>query len=231
MEKLGTLLATILIIAGASASDFSSLGYSEETTIIPPADDDCTAPLYMNHDGSFENGYCWSYNGIQPPYYGAFGEAFDLGVGNIECIAMYLTQQGNFNGHPLDAYVWEGGVTAPPGAVISMVGGLVPSNIPFWPAVGQNDFEVGVFWEGEFTVGYWADFSSVVPQWFIAADLNGFGGFPWTNIAPGIGYPTGWNDPSIVWGGTQSLGFGVYFGTGSSPVEEATWGEIKSLFE
>ena len=53
---------------------------------------------------------------------------------------------------------------------------------------------------------YWANFSNQMCGYFIAADTNGFGGCPMTNVAPGIGYPTGWNPVSVIWGPTQSLG-------------------------
>ncbi len=52
---------------------------------------------------------------------------------------------------------------------------------------------------------------------------------PWTCIAPGIGLPTGWHDPSLVWGDTRSMGCGVYFERGT-PVEPETWGAVKSLY-
>ena len=101
----------------------------------------------------------------------------------------------------------------------------------FLSTLAQNDFEVDLDVSGEFTVGYRADFSLTLCGWFIGMDQDGFGGYPWTNIAPGSGYPTGWQTPALVWGTVQSLGFGVYFGTGCSPVEEATWGEVKALFD
>ena len=231
MKRFAALLAVVVFAAGANASDFVSFPGGVTTNIIGSGSDECAATLYINHDGSFENGCAWQYGGIVPPMYGAFGEGFDLGAGTVECAAMWLTQVGNFFGQPLDVYVWDGGVAAAPGAVLSMIAGQVPSNVPFWPTLGQNDFEVGQAVTGEFTVGYWADFSAAPCAWFIGIDADGFGGFPWTNIAPGIGYPTGWQNPSLVWGTVQSLGFGAYFETGASPVEEATWGEIKALFD
>ena len=68
------------------------------------------------------------------------------------------------------------------------------------------------------------------PGYIVAADLDGAGGHPWTYIAPGIGYPTGWNDPSIIWGTTQSLGLGGVF-SGCSPAESRSWGSMKALFQ
>ena len=63
-------------------------------------------------------------------------------------------------------------------------------------------------------VSYWADFSTQGCGYYVAADLNGPGGCPMTNIAPGIGYPTGRNNASVVWGPVQAIGIGSWFGAG-----------------
>ncbi len=236
MKTCAALLA-VLALAGfaANAQNFSSTGYSDQTTIIEPEPDDCAGGhLSYNHDDSFENGYCWQYGGTVPPYYGAFGEGYSLGRGGVICGAFWLTQLGYFNGRPADLYVWEGGVTAPPGLVEGVVFGQVFQNIATWPLISRHVVNMYIGACGEFTIGYWADFSAETCQWFCAADQNGFGGHPWTNVAPGMGYPTGWQDPSPIWGPTQSLGFGSWFDpdfTCGSPVEAETWGSIKSLFE
>jgi hypothetical protein len=108
------------------------------------------------------------------------------------------------------------------------------TNIPAWPVVGQSNLEAaprgGV--NRPFTVGCWADFAWMECPWCIASDEDGFGGHPWTNVAPGIGYPTGWQNPGVLWGPCQSLGFGVFFDAGGpSPAPSTTWGEIKGLFQ
>jgi hypothetical protein len=231
MKTFATLLAILAIAAGANAANFSSTGRAE-TTIIGTGSDQCTQTLYYNHDNSFENGCCWQYGGIVPSTtYGAFGEGFSLGAGVVECMALWVTQVGNYFGQTCDTYVWEGGVSGTPGIVLWSAPGQAFTAIPYWPSCGQNNFDVNFCVSGDFTVGYWADFSAAVCAWYIALDSDGFGGYPWTNIAPGIGYPTGWNNPAIVWGAVQSLGFGVYFDAGGmTPVESKTWGEIKNLF-
>ena len=50
-------------------------------------------------------------------------------------------------------------------------------------------------------------------------------------IAPGIGYPTGWGHPDLIWPSTQSLGIAAYFCEPPSPVESPTWGAVKALFQ
>ena len=59
-------------------------------------------------------------------------------------------------------------------------------------------------------------------------------------MAPGIGYPTGWQDPTLVWGDTRSMFIGVSFSRDPSgieefpeeapPTESPTWGQIKAIF-
>jgi hypothetical protein len=63
-----------------------------------------------------------------------------------------------------------------------------------------------------------------------SADENGPGGHPWTHVAPGFGYPTGWQHPATIWGETRSLGMGVYVAEGPTPVTPGTWGRIKALY-
>ncbi len=230
MKKPVVLLA-VLALAGfaANAENFSSTGYSAETTIVGSGADACAHGDLIHNHGSFQSCYCWQFGGIVPPYYGAFAEGYDLGPGCVFCGAFWLTQLGYFNGKPADLYVWEG--DNPPGAVVGMIAGHVFQNIAIWNSISQHDADMNIRVYGPFSIGYWADFSNETCQWFVAVDQEGAGGMPWTCVAPGIGYPAGWNNPSTIWGPTQSLGLGVWFGEGGSPVETQTWGSIKALFE
>jgi hypothetical protein len=232
VKKLALVMVGLVVsVVAAGASNFGSLGYSDETTIVGPGTDACASGVLIhNHDGSFENGYIWSYGGCAPPYYGAFGEAYDLGAGTIRCAAFWLTTSGGtWPESTADYHIWEGGVGDAPDAVLGVVAGIQPVNIPCWPSIGQNDVEMNIPVTGPFTVGYWPNWPWSGGQWFCAADENGPGGHPWTCIAPGIGYPSGWQDPAIVWPGARSMGCGIYFEQGT-PVENETWGSIKTLY-
>ena len=243
MKKFAALLAVLALTAfAAHATNPVSLGYSNNTTVQNSGSDACAnGTLFVNHDGSFENGYGWQYGGVVAPYYGAFAEGYDLGAGFVCCDAFWVsTLPGYYFGQTCDAYVWEGGAGTLPGAVLCVVPSNVLVNVPNWPTIGQNDVSMGVAVSGPFTVGYWGNWPGAMLGYFCAADQNGFGGYPWTNIAPLLGYPTGWNDPSIIprWGTTQSMGIGAYFSTSSCPgrcnpipAESPTWGSIKALFE
>jgi hypothetical protein len=232
MKKLSMLLALAAVagmVATAGAVDnFNSTGVGEGV-LVDPTDSQC-GTLNMNADGSYENGYAWRYAGIQPPYYGAFAECYSGDV--AVCSAVFdLTQVGSDFGQTMDVYVWnDGGGT--PGSVACVRTGYDPSTIAFWPNLSRhvasldNCCVTGSWW-----VGYWGNWPDQTNGWFIGADLDGFGGCPYTNIAPGIGYPTGWQNVSVVWGPTQAIGAGAETtDCGPSPVESSTWGAIKTLY-
>ena len=196
-----------------------------------PVRGDCgEGELHCNHDGTFESGYNWwshpeGYGGL---YYGAFAEAYDLGSGTLQCGAYWVTQAGYLPAGYVDAYVWDGGVSREPGRVLAFAFDAQFRNIPAWPQTGQNDVEIPVEVTGEFTIGYWLE--DCWDDVWVAADLDGLGGRPWTCIAPGTEWPSGWQDPSIVFGPTQSLGIGVWFSAATTPSTTPTWGSVKSLF-
>ena len=231
MKKFAALLMVLALAVAANATNPVSLGYSDQTIVQGVQGDACAqGTLYYNHDGSFENGYAWQYGGIVAPYYGAFAEGYDLGAGTLWCASMWLSQTGYFTNQTCDVYVWESDGSNPTN-VLGVVTGVLPSGIAYWPSISQHDVDVNVYCPGAFFVGYWGTWLNSYAPWYCAADLDGFGGLPRTNIAPGIGYPTGWQDPSIIWGTTQSMGLGGYFGEGGSPAQPETWGSIKALFE
>ncbi len=139
---------------------------------------------------------------------------------------MYLGQKA-------DAYLWNSDGNNPT-SVINVDYGMTVSTPAIWPSFTLADInttdEVG---PGNFFVGYWGEWPGAIAGWFIGADLDGFGGMPRTNIAPGIGYPTGWNNVSIIWGPTQAIGLGAYVMVSPPPpvpVENKTWGQIKNLY-
>lgn len=230
----------------AQATDYAETGHTADPGRIEVvADDDCSGPLFYNHDCTFENGYAWRYGAIEPPYYGAFGEAYmpwgaasgsgprpqNIAPEDVECIVLWLTDIGGYAGHTCDLYVWAGGVTFPPADVLCMVAGVDPGPPALWPDVSEHRLYAGLYETSpEFTVGYWGCWPGQNNGWYVAADRNGyFTGYPWTCLAPGSGYGTGWTDPSLVWGTTVSLGIGFTRGPHVN-VRSSTWGAIKSLF-
>ena len=233
MARPAILIGTLLLATlPAGASNAVSLGYSDSTTIVGPGTDACASGVLIhNHDGSFENGYAWQYDGQAAPYYGAFGEGYDLGAGTIACGAFWLSGGAfGWEAPPADCYIWEGGVDVAPGTVLGLIAGVNFNPIPTWPTIRECDVDMNIVVLGPFTVGCWGEWAGAASGLVCAADENGPGGHPWTCIAPGIGYPSGWQDPAAVWPDAKSMGCGVYFESHPTPVESETWGAVKSLF-
>lgn len=187
----------------------------------------------LNADGSYENGFTWEYDCVQPPDWGAFAECYS-GSGNTEVcsVVLDLTQIGNWSGQRADIYVWAdaGGI---PGNVVCSSPGYNPGNIATWPVISRHlAFLSGCCVDGNFWVGYWGNWPGQQAAWYVGADLDGFGGCPFTNVAPGAGFPTGWNNVSVIWGPTQAIGIGAETNPCSgTPTKNSTWGAIKRQFE
>jgi hypothetical protein len=232
MKRLSTLLAVAALVIGgaAMAAEYSETGYLQGGGYLVLGDDSQCGTLLMNADGSYENGYCWQYGGVVPPDYGAFAECY-FGEYKV-CANIYdLTQVGNDIGQTMDCYVWNdaGGV---PGGVCDLKAGVDPGPIAFWPTISRHVVTMNDYCCGpDFWVGYYGNWPGALCAWFVGADLDGFGGCPFTNTAPGIGFPTGWNNVSGIWGPTAAIGLGCEVNPcGPNPTEETTWGQIKAIF-
>lgn len=234
MKKLAILFALLGVVSAAHAAVLThgSVGKGHGVN-LPSGDAACPGTLCINYDGSAENGYCWQYGGSAPPYYGAFADCCE---GQCVCgVELKLTGIG-YPCNVCDIYVWSdaGGY---PGSVLCMMSGFNPCPVASWPNISTHDACLNpcCTTNGSFFVGYWANNSAQICGYFVAADTNGFGGCPMTNIAPGIGYPTGWANVSNIWGPTQAIGIGAFVGSGDGcqggvPVQESTWGQIKNLY-
>lgn len=235
-------VACVLALAASSVSSQDMLGHNDATLLTPDPTSNCSVgTLYRNDDGSIENAYAWDLGGIAPPYYGAWGEAYDLGPGNVACGTFWFTQTGYHWGRGMDVYVWDGGVSRDPGPVIFLLPDVVPTFIPFWPECGENRFYIGCDVTSEFTLGFWADFSHDIQDWYVCADENGPGGYPWTCISPAQPHYTGWHHVNVVFPDCKSMVIGPLFNPrdpagvdecpeGGPPAESPTWGQIKAIF-
>jgi hypothetical protein len=232
MIRCAMLVAVILTGSGTALGSPASMGWSWTNSRLTPRDEACPdGALVCDHDGSFESAYAWQGQDEAAPYYGAFAEAYDLGEGTITCGAFWLTSlSGWYTPDTADCYVWAGGVGSAPGAVLAAVLSVPLSGVPPWPQVNENVVEMHVAVEGAFAIGYWGPWAGDLAWYYCAADLDGPVGHPWTCIAPGSGYASGWQDPSIIWGPTRSMGLGVYFESNPTPAASPTWGAIKAMF-
>ena len=196
---------------------------------------------WENCDGTWESGYAWRLTGCQEPYYGAFAEGF-MGPAGIQAIRVYLsTTPNDWNGQSTDFYVW-GDAGGMPGNVLQIRPGIVFEEVGYYPEVSVHEVSIHALADNEpFYVGSWGDWPGAYHGYWVMADRNGPGGAPWTCISPDAGFPDGWQDPSIVWGTTRSMGYGVYVTRLPSSVEElpespiddqrTTWGQVKSLYK
>lgn len=217
--------------AAARADGPGTVGVGRGIAVPDRYDNPCPgSALCLNYDGTAENGYCWGYVDFNiPPYWGAFAECCS-GQGCVCGIELHLTSIG-YPCIPCDLYVWSNGPGDVPDRVLTVLYGADPCPVAIWPQVSTHDFaipETPV--DGRFWIGYWGDFAERPCSYFVAADLDGPGGCPYTNIAPGFGYPSGWHDVSIAWGPTQALGIGAWTHTCGTPTRETSWGRIKGLY-
>jgi hypothetical protein len=237
MKKLSllfALLGVVALVGGASAID-NATSVGPGNGVIVPGTDTNPCPgstLLLNFDGSGENGVAWQYGGVVPPYYGAFAEGY-FGTGTVCGHQLLLTTvSGLYTGQSLDAYVWDSNGSMPNNVLGVTVGMTLGSSPGLWPTITAHDLDsndVGV--GNDWFAGYWGNWPGVSPGWYCAIDTNGFGGMPATNIAPGIGYPTGWNNPSVIWGPIQAMGIGAYLTDGPpNPTTTTSWGAIKALY-
>ena len=236
MKKVAAILAVFALAAlpaMASAANQAALGFSRNTTIIQAPTPDSQCNLDQQDDGTFENGYAWQYGGVVAPDYGSWAECY--GNAYVCTINYFLTQIGYYIGQTLDAYVWED-AGGNPGNVICTVGGIDPGAPGFWPSITEHVVDVNCCANGSHFVGYWPNWPGEAAGWFTASDEDGFGnGCPRMKVAPGIGYPTGWQHPNIVptFAGCQDLGIretALADCGGPTATEQTTWGQIKALY-
>ena len=232
MNRYPVLFAASMLLVGltARAADHVSTG-AGLGTVQDKYRSSC-GEYHFNADGTYEFGYAWENRGVVAPDFGAFAERYEL-VSQYPCaVILDLTQVGTQAGETMDLYTWDE-LQGRPAAVLGVTVGFDPGPVAVWPEVSRhvgriptNCSDSGVTW-----IGYWGNWPGERAGWYIGADLDGPGGYPFTNIVQGLGYPSGWNHVSVVWGLTQALGIGAEFTECFMPVQKSSWGEIKSLYK
>ena len=232
-----TLVATCLV-----ASTLASGGSNEPAVSVGPGvfvvdgrESGC-GDLLLNSDSSYEGGWGWQYEGVAPPYYGAFAECYQDPAMVCSAVFDLSTASSDSDDATMDVYLWTD-QEGQPGAVQCVLRIVDPGVVDFWPRVSRHviDLPPDCCSDAAWWVGYWGTWVGAKAGWYVGADLDGGGTYerscPLTNIAPGLGYPTGWTDVSIVWGPTVSLGIGAMtLPCETTPTTSAGWGEIKVLF-
>ncbi len=200
--------------------------------VVRTLEDPCFGfTLLCNDDGTFEiNGCAWVDGGVVPPYYGAFAEGF-AGTGVVCGMQFTFTTLDGFQiGQLMDAYVWSSDGTNPD-IVLGLTVGIDPGPVAIWPDLSMHWVDVQpVAVDGPFFAGFWGNWPGAQqPGWWVAADFDSVG-MPRTNVASGMGFPTGWQPPYMFDGRIRSLGICAYLYQEGTPVQESTWGSIKALY-
>lgn len=232
---LSLLTCCALLPFNASAED-----HPRDATSRPDVDaslksgDDEICPdatLLQNDDGSFEWGYQWWGAEVMPPDYGSWAEHYDC-RGIICAMSVGFSTIGYFYNPSLDVYIWED-EDDNPGNALFVLRDWFPETPGYWPDVTFRDVELGeIPSPGPHFIGFWPNWPDA-QGWFLGADEDGPGlGGPRTKIAPGLGYPTGWNHPNVVseFSGCRDLAIREYCIEDPTATKTTTWGRIKALY-
>lgn len=190
------------------------------------------ASIDLPEDRVYENAISWQFEGVLAPDLGALAQVYP--ARRILCgVVLDLTQNGGQATQRMDLYIWDND-SGRPGAVRALVTAANPGPVATWPIIGRHVLalpeptcaEVDSVW-----VGYWPSWIAEPAGWFVGADLDGPPTRSVTKIAPGLGFPSGWQNTSTAWGPVSTLGIGLSFAPCvPDPVISSTWGSIKSLF-
>jgi hypothetical protein len=187
--------------------------------------------LLMHADGTYEWGYAWWYGEQQEPDFGAFAERYG-GVYDVQAVVLDLSASW-WVVPRLDAYVWADDAGRP-GAVLSLTPNVHPGDVWQYPEYSRHRIELAapVRVDALWWLGYWGHWVGSHEGYWVGADLDGpGGGRSMTKIAPGLEWPSGWQDVAVRWYPTAALGIGAEVTEVPTPARTVTWGGIKSLFD
>ena len=199
---------------------------------------ECGGNMVWASSGLYETGLAWQFDGVQEGGYGAFADRLQSERGVVLCLFLDLAQTGNQNQQQCDLLVWadeEEDGTSHPGAVLAIRTGVGTGTIALWPSISRHHMSMdGPCVEGAFWAGFAATWYGEAAGYYIGADLDSGEGVSMTNVAPGLGYPSGWQEIGTIWEPVGSLGIGAEMipeDCELSPVQEQSWGRIKRLYE
>ncbi len=191
----------------------------------------------MSSDGTYENAYSVEHGWLVPPYGGTFVQCYS---GDYEICAFVIdltTEAGtSYAGQTLGVTVWND-AGGEPGNVLCLVTGIQPTGIGYWPEITRHEFEApagccvtGDWWAGvrsEWDPESWGHY------WYYAADDPGTEGCPMFYAPEGMmfGGEEGWYPIDDLFGPTAAMGIGALVRPCPPvPVEEASWGRVKTLY-
>lgn len=216
--------------AGIAWEPAVSLGPGRGTLVEEWGGRQC-GEIWLNGDGVYDGAYTFQNNGVAPPYWGAFAERY---FGCVQVCGLVLdltTLSGLYQGQTLDAYVWDTDASVP-GNVLHLTTGIDPGPPTIWPNVSRHlvELDYPCSTPESWWVGYWPDWPGELFGWAVGANYHQAPAYPYANIAPGLPYPTGWHDVSIIWGWTATIGIGAQVVPLPNAMESVSWGRVKSLY-
>lgn len=203
----------------------------------------CTCPdsiaLFVNSDRVYEGALMWKGGGLEAPW-GAFAERYETPndqPGAVCEVVLQLTDNGNGIRSMIDLYVWHD-EQGRPGEVAGTLPGIDLGNLPAWPRYTTRSLEVyeiqrigvqGAFWVG-FRGAWEPDSCSVLVPLDLSGDHPETVRQGMTYVAPGTEYPEGWQSIETIYGQPAALAIGVVVGWCPVPIEQLSWGKIKTLY-
>jgi hypothetical protein len=203
----------------------------------------CTCPdsiaLFVNSDRVYEGALMWKGAGLEAPW-GAFAERYETPSdqpGAVCEVVLQLTDNGNGIRSEIDLYVWHD-EKGRPGEVAGTLPGIDLGNLPAWPRYTTRSLEVyeiqrigvqGAFWVG-FRGAWEPDSCSVLVPLDLSGDHPETVRQGMTYVAPGTEYPEGWQSIETIYGQPAALAIGVVVGWCPVPIEQLSWGKIKTLY-
>ncbi len=234
-SRLGPWVVAAFVLGVVGVSPTTVRGQSDPAVQLPIADailieikGGCGAWYGPGHD--YETGFAWQYLGIGKDLSGSFAVQYEAeGRGQVCTVSLDVAQIGNQHGQRVDLYVWDS-ADGVPSAVLGVAADVDIGTTAIWPEAGRHRVGLEACVDGEFWVGFQGRWVGEEAPYFVAADLDGPARPSMTKVAPGLGYPSGWQDVSVVW---QAATLGIGLELRDCPVDptvEASWGDLKRQF-
>lgn len=174
----------------------------------PPAPEGC-GTLMMNSDSEYERAYGWGGLGAIGAQGGAFAECYTTAPAALCSASFDLTQNGSYRDQTMDVLLWKDD-HGMPGEVLFIRRGVRLGPIAEWPEVSRHLVPIATPATGEtWWIGFVGNWRGEQPGWFIAADIDGFGGCAVTYASGSSGYSSGWHSVTGIFGATMALGIGA----------------------
>jgi hypothetical protein len=249
MFKYFLLTVSILALSAVAfaANEAAQTGPIDSSMVyIPAGNNDKGTEIIPFNDGDSTlapgNGFCWQYGGVLswPDFSGSFAVGFMAGDASlsypilVESFKLGLT---TLSGHTATINLFivgdNGGVPDDSDILWNEAVSCSGWTIPTWPSFGYTDIDVNpdLSVSEDWYCGWHPEWPGAAGQFYIAIDnTHTYEGRDWTYIAAGIGYPTGWNNTGVVWGGANNEYITCTVDPDTTAIADTSLGSIKAGF-